>query len=149
MNLERYEYEINREFREYEFYSEGPKGKLKKVVRFILEIANGIPYYNICFGDWNDEALAIDDNAVSNNGDRDKLLATIAVIILDFSRLFPDSFLYAQGRTPSRTRLYRMGINKLWNEIVSDFDLYGVREDNTMEPYRKNINYKGFLLRHK
>jgi len=33
MNLERYTYFTN-DYQDYEFYSEGPKGKIKKVISF-------------------------------------------------------------------------------------------------------------------
>jgi hypothetical protein len=34
MNLERYNYDIARTYRQYSFYSEGSKGRIHKVVRF-------------------------------------------------------------------------------------------------------------------
>jgi hypothetical protein len=44
MYLERYSYETNDSFLDYEFISEGPKGKIKKVVRFTA-IGNNV--YNL------------------------------------------------------------------------------------------------------
>ena len=37
----------------------------------------------------------------------------------------PEAIVYATGSTPARTRLYRMGITKFYDEIQSDFYLYG------------------------
>jgi hypothetical protein len=34
MDLEHYTYFSNNNFLDYEFYSDGPKGKIKKIVRF-------------------------------------------------------------------------------------------------------------------
>lgn len=146
MNLERYEYKMNKNFREYIFYSEGPGGYVKKVVQFSLESSGGIPYYNICFGDWTDKVQKVDDFDITNNGDRDKVLATVAVIILEFSRHYPDTFIYLQGSTASRTRLYRMGLTKLWKEISHSFDVFGILGDGRVERYRENINYNAFMI---
>jgi uncharacterized protein DUF6934 len=149
MNLERYEYKTRKVFKEYVFYSEGPKGRIRKIVRFALMISDGVPYYNLSFGDWNEEFQIIDDLVVSNNGDTEKLLATVAAIIIEFSRNAPEALIFAEGSTPSRTRLYRMGINKLWNEINLIFDVYGVRENAVVELYRKDVHYRAFLIQSK
>lgn len=81
MNLDRYVYFTNNDF--HEFYSEGPNGRIKKIVRFAC-IQEGSPsVYNLGFGDIN-MAGTVDDTAVSNNEDRDKVLATVASTIVDF-----------------------------------------------------------------
>ncbi len=41
MDIRGYEYKTNEELLNYEFCSEGPNGKIKKVVRFTLRNANG------------------------------------------------------------------------------------------------------------
>lgn len=41
MDLRGYEYKIDEGLMNYEFCSEGPKGKIKKVVRFTLRNAKG------------------------------------------------------------------------------------------------------------
>jgi hypothetical protein len=38
---------------EFEFESDGPKGKIKKVVRYSPQNANGITDFNLGFGDLN------------------------------------------------------------------------------------------------
>jgi len=81
MNLERYTFNSNSSYLDFEFQSDGPKGNIKKVVRFSPQNANGITYFNLGFGDVNPETGNIDDLSKSNNGDRDKILATIAHIV--------------------------------------------------------------------
>src|SRR6266704_164757 len=117
MNLERYEYVRKRTYVEYYFYSEGPKGQIRKVVRFELRYAYPDPYYNLIFGDWDEEHKEIDDRVITNNGDREKILATDAMIILDFTDIFRKAIIYAEGSNPARTRLYQMSINKFRYEI--------------------------------
>jgi hypothetical protein len=51
---------------------------------------------------------------------------------------------YASGSTPSRTRLYQMGITKYFNEMENDFYLYGQKGRDFME-FVPGINYEGFL----
>ena len=69
MDLECYEYQRRYAFREYEFYSEGPKGRIRKIVRFRPFSINGFPCYNLGFGDWNETLGEVEYTIVSNNGD--------------------------------------------------------------------------------
>ena len=149
MQVDLYEYQTGHQHLDYEFFSAGPNGKIKKVVRFTLSQLNGIPYYNLGFGDWNDEKHAIDDFAATNNADVEKVLATVAAIVVDFTTRFPDAIIYAEVSTPSRTRRYQMGINKLLDSIQYIYDVYGVNENDTIEPFRKNVNYEAFLVKRK
>lgn len=109
MNLDRYQFRTNASHLDFEFESDGPNGKIKKVVRFSPQNANGITYFNLGFGDLNPTTGAVDDLSKSNNNDRDKILATIASIVLAFTMHFPDVVVYAQGSTASRTRFTRWG----------------------------------------
>ncbi len=55
MNLKRYACLANNDFKSYEFYSEGPNGKIKKVVTFTKIEDEDIVIYNLAFGDENSE----------------------------------------------------------------------------------------------
>jgi hypothetical protein len=94
-----------------EFCSDGPKGLIKKIVRFSPRNINGKTYFNLGFGDLNILTNKIDDLSRPDNYDRDKILATIAATVLVFTDHFPDAIVYAQGSTSSRTRLYQMALN--------------------------------------
>jgi len=147
MNLDRYVYLTNNDFHDYEFYSEGPNGKIKKVVRFTC-IRKGNPgVYNLGFGDINSAGL-VDDTAISNNADRDKVLATVASTILDFCNRHGNHYIYASGSTQSRTRLYQMGIARLWGKIQAEFEVYGLL-DNEWHEFGRNTNYEAFLVKRK
>jgi hypothetical protein len=146
MNLPHYNYLTN-DFQEYEFYSEGPKGKIKKVVRFQkLQIEPEI--YNLAFGDYDSETGVVNDSITTNNDDRDLVLATVANTINDFCDHYGNHFIYAIGSTPVRTRLYQMGVSSLIDEISTDFAVYGIIED-TAYPFQKNVNYDAFLAKRK
>jgi hypothetical protein len=78
MLLERYEYEIGNSFHQYDFYSEGPKGKIKKIVLYSwLGSLGGFDYYNLGFGDYDEAAGRINDLSVTNNQNRRELHSPI------------------------------------------------------------------------
>ena len=63
----------------------------------------------------------LDDLAISNNGDTEKVLGTVVAALYAFFDRHPGAIVYATGSTPGRTRLYRMGITKFYEEIKNDF----------------------------
>lgn len=149
MNLERYPYINSNDYQDYEFYSEGPKGRIKKIVMFTKIPDSEPPIYNLGFGDHDPNSGETDDVVVSNNEDRDIVLATVANTIVEFCNHYGNHFIYAKGSTAGRTRLYQMGIAGLWQEISEDFDVYGLKNDvwHRFEP--NSINYEAFLVKRK
>ena len=145
--MDRYTFEISPDHLEYEFYSQGPKGQIKKLVRFQPFETYDEQLVNLAFGDWNENTQSIDDAIVSNNDDADKVLATVAIIVLDYTTHFPDVVIYASGSTPSRTRKYQMGINQRYNEIMVLFEIYGITKDDEIQLFIRSVNYAAFLVR--
>jgi hypothetical protein len=130
----------------YEFFSEGPNGRIKKVVEYFRLHDPEAEVYNLAFGDWDEEERRINDLSVSNNADRDKVLATVGATVTDFMEVHPQSIVIAAGSTPSRTRLYQMGIVKVLDEINQDFEIQGYI-DNSWKSFEKGVNYSAFLLK--
>jgi hypothetical protein len=150
MLLERYEYEIGNSFQQYDFYSEGPKGKIRKAVLYsFLGTLDGTDYYNLGFGDYDESERSINDLSVSNNKDRDKVLATVAVTALEFTSHFPGCQILAEGSTPARTRLYQMGVAKYYAEIAELFDIHGLTEKNGWVSFKAGENYLALLVARK
>jgi hypothetical protein len=141
LNLDKYSYTTNNKYLAYEFESTGPKGIIKKVARF-TEIDPGI--YNFGFGDLNESSGEINDIVISNNGDGDKVLSTLASIIHDFTLIYPHAAVFIQGTTRGRTRRYQMGINKYWGQIRLSFKVWG-QKNGKWESFRKGENYEAFL----
>src|SRR5258706_7276396 len=108
MNLNIYDLDTKSNFLSFEFYSEGPKGKIKKIVQFrkLLVHNSQNDIYNLAFGDFNEEEGKIDDLVVSDNKDPEKVLATVATAVLSFMKQNPGAWVFAQGSTYSRTRYY-------------------------------------------
>lgn len=138
---EKYKYKTNNSFLDFEFQSNGHKGVIKKVGRF-TEIAVNV--YNFGFGDLDEESGEINDTIVSNNGDADKVLITIASIILDFTSANSGAAVIIQGTTPSRTRRYQMGINKYWPLISAAFEVFGLKGEK-WELFQPGENYEALI----
>ncbi len=142
---DRYSYSSSSTFLDYEFESVGVKGIIKKIARF-SEIGSNV--YNFGFGDLNENTGEITDTIVSNNGDDEKILLTVAHIIYLFTSIYHKAAVVIQGTSASRTRRYQIGINKYWEQIEPIFEVFGLKE-NKWEPFRKGTNYKAFLGRRK
>ena len=67
----------------------------------------------------------MNDIICTNNGDKDKVLATVARSVMRFIDSLPNATVYAKGSNPARTRLYQMGINSNWSEISAQFYVEG------------------------
>ena len=143
MHLERYEFEVKEN--RYDFYSQGPEGRIKKAVLY-KRLSALQPLYALSFGDWREETNRIDDRVVSNNGDRQKILATVAATVFDFANRNPEAFIFAVGSTPSRTRLYQMNIASYLTTIQALFEVDGLFRTG-WQSFQIGYNYSAFLLR--
>jgi hypothetical protein len=123
MNVDKYHLKSEETLTVFEFISEGPKGAIRKLIHFQPTSQQGI--YNLAFGDKDLETGDINDLAISNNGDMEKVLATVVSAVYAFFDKHPDAMVYATGSTQARTRLYRMGITKFYEEMNKDFYLFG------------------------
>lgn len=146
MNLTTYPISASETLMTFEFISTGPKGKISKKIYFQPTHFEGV--FNLAFGDKEDDTDDLNDETVSNNGDKEIILATIAHTVLIFTNFYPDAWIYATGSTKARTRLYRMGLNKILDEIANDYELFGELEDQWI-PFKKNTEFQGFLIRRK
>ncbi len=104
-------------------------------------------FYNLAFGDV-DVNGQIDDVIISANGDRDKVLATIACIVNIYLNKYPKRWIYFSGSTPQRMRLYKMAITVNYHELSLIYEMYIVGTNEIM-PFRKNMEAVGFLIKKK
>ena len=143
--LEKYNYRAGKDLKVFMFESNGPKGPIQKVAKF-MEI--GTHFYSFGFGDYDPVTDDISDTSVSNNGDTDIIMGTLGSIIYDFTNIIPDALIMIEGTSRSRVRLYQMNINKHWDRIDPVFEVFGLR-DEKWELFRKGTNYDAFLGRRK
>ena len=146
MKIDKYALKADGDLTVFEFISEGPKGAIRKLIHFQQTNEPGL--YNLAFGDKNPNTGEIDDLAISNNADSEKVLATVVSALYAFYDKHPDSLVYATGSTASRTRLYRMGITKFYDEMIADFQLFGQIGDEFHE-FEIGKKYIGFLAQRK
>lgn len=145
MESERYDIDRSADSFSYEFYSEGPRGRIKKAIIFRPFRRIGRNVYNLAFGDLNELYGHIDDRTISNNGDRLKILHTIAAAVIDFVKFRPDAIILVRGSTLSRVRLYQMAMSSFWSEISQQFEIWGKLEEEWL-PFEKGVNYEEFLI---
>jgi hypothetical protein len=148
MDAAAYEFVTSEDCMNFKFWSEGPKGRIQKGVVFSRISRYSRTYFNLGFGNVDNNGH-MDDRATSNNGDAEKVLATVARTVIIFTDSNPNALIYVHGSTPSRTRLYQMGINKFWSEIQSMFEIYGFTSHVSIEPFTPGINYQAFFGKRK
>jgi hypothetical protein len=131
------------------FFSEGPNGRFE-LRTFITRVKNDPrkELFNVGFGVWDRGRQKVDDKIQTRNGDMRLILGTIAAISLAFLRKYPYAYLYAEGSTLTRTRLYQREISKVLDELPDDLQLHGlIKEDDVgFVKFGRGINFDGFLL---
>lgn len=146
MKLDRYELKAGQNLFTFEFLSEGRKGRIIKIIQFQLMNHPGL--YNLSFGDRDPKSGVMDDSLITDNGDTEKVLSTVVAAVYAFADQHPEAWIYATGSTKVRTRLYRMGINKYFDIVETDFDIMGEYQ-NEWEWYEKGKNYEAFAVKRK
>lgn len=146
MITDEYALHFDGDYKSFKFISEGPKGSILKSIQYEETPVSGV--YNLGFGDVNVLTNEIDDLVVTNNGDSQKVLATVARTLYLFTDHYPDVFIYAKGSTLARTRLYRIGITINLLLIERDFHVLGLK-GNDVILFEKNSTYDGFLVKRK
>ena len=147
MQFEMYPFKKIKGCHYYEFYSAGPKGKVRKMVCIKCTDWHIVPIFNLGFGDLKGKGK-INDLVVTNNQDGRKVLSTVVAALLNFIEDRPGSWVHAKCSTPSRTRMYQMGINLVFDEIKNNLTVYGEIKGR-WEKFSKGKNYESFLLKSK
>lgn len=149
MSLEKYPSKANTIETVFTFISEGPKGKIVKRIRYRKVKLDGYKnVYNLGFGDKMRNSNKIDDLVVTDNQDREKVLATVANSVLIFTKRRPKSNILVIGSTPPRTRLYQMAISKYFDELSKIFEIKGYLFGYWL-PFDENLNFVAFLITRK
>jgi hypothetical protein len=155
MKIEKYITETSVNRLRYTFESIGIRVITKiivytKIPPYYLDLPSEYEVYNLGFGDWNEEKDDFDDKIESNNGDTEKVLATVANTTIEFWEEYPEAYIYFRGsqplgEKPRRTRLYQMGINRYFTEINPTANIFGLT-DYDWEAFEQNKNYNAFLI---
>ena len=126
-------------FEYYEFISNGRFGNIPKGVVFQKD--EETPYQlDLVYGDVATD-IKVNTSSVTNNGDLNKLLLTIAVIAITFLARHPGYQIKLNGINNVRTRLYRKFINIHIDALVSMVNIYGQNSvENLTELIRHSYN---------
>jgi hypothetical protein len=135
-------------FERYIFTSIG-KSQIVKLVDF--SATQTLNLYNLGFGDLLPDGT-IDDKVNSNNGDIIKVLATVAQIVRDFTRQFPEIKIIFVGTTKERNRLYARILKMYYEEFREEFIITvlvgspGTLNEIDFDP-RNDHTYFGFFVK--
>lgn len=129
----------------FEFLSVGKKGIILK--RIVFEPTEYNNVYNLVFGDIDIDG-EINDKSTSNNGDRNKILATLMHAIDTYLNLYPERIITFTGSTLERTRLYRIAISLNIEYLATKFIIY-CQNDNGIFPFEKGKEINSFLIKKK
>jgi len=142
MSKDKYSLETDQNNLIFEFFSEGPKGRILKIVEYQ---PLGGRFYNLAFGDSIESTKDFDDFVRTNNEDTEKVLSTVASTLYIFFQHHEGTIVIAEGSTKARTRLYRRYLTMFLELIETEFTLLGELDGKT-ERFRKGVNYKFFLI---
>jgi hypothetical protein len=123
----------------YEFTSIGSHGHILKGV--VFQNSEETPHLlDLVYGDVVED-IKVNTSAVTNNGDLDKLLLTIAAITITFLSEHSTHQVKLNGISGPRTRLYRKFINKHIDALVRMVNIYAENADeNSTEIIEKSYN---------
>ncbi|MFH7015446.1 DUF6934 family protein [Flavobacterium sp. FlaQc-47] len=157
MNYQKYDLKANSDFTIFEFISTGLRGDISKVIKYT--VTNNPDLVNLGFGDKininnNNGTFDIDDINITDNGDRNVILATVANATYTFTKLNPDKFVFFSGSCDIRTRLYRMAITNNYKELTETFIIFGIIQNpDTAKyyniPFNSSTKFVGFLIKRK
>lgn len=146
MNYEIYtDLDYTYDFSVVEFLSIGKNGAIpKRIVFTSTELPN---VYNLAFGDIKENG-EIDDCRISDNGDRNKILATVVKVVNDYTIKYPQHWIIFSGSSKGRTRLYRIAIGINLEELARDFEIYAFIQDE-IKPFTKDMEVDHFVIKRK
>jgi len=135
------------DFQVFEFESVGLHGAIRKRIIFLPTKKSGV--YSLVFGDIGENS-AFDIYATSDNGDHNKVLATVAKAVEIYTSRYPKRWIHFSGSTRERTRLYRMAISINLGELSEKFEIYAeVSGRNEFQAFKKSMPVEAFLIRRK
>lgn len=127
----------------YSFISKGPAGRIEKIIQYAPTNIPGI--YNLSLCDRDPVSGELNDDVTTNNGDTEKVLATVAFSIYLFTDQYSRARIFARGSSASRTRLYRIIIHKHFSILSRDFQVFGLT-NNKWEFFVPAFPYDAFLV---
>ena len=147
-----YNLSANTDFTVFEFTSTGKNGVIQKAIKYSKTLNENV--YNLGFGDivFSDETtVEVDDNNLSNNGDRDKVIATVVYSLYVFMQHYPGVYVLFGSSDPAKLRLQRIIISRNYEAITKNFLVFGAVHNKQGQlvnvPFTKSENVDGYFVR--
>ena len=147
-----YELSANADFTVFEFTSSGKNGRISKAIKFTQTLNGNV--YNLGFGDivFSDEfTIEIDDETLSNNGDLEKVIATVVLSVYLFIEDHPDVYILFGSSNKAKLRMYRMFLSRNITEILKSFTVYGAIHNEKGQlvnvPFDSASDVDGYFVR--
>ena len=141
MKIPFYNFAAGADARRFTFISEGPR-PIEKVV---LYSESDLPdYYILSLADLEPDG-ELNYFSARNNGDLERIMATVAQTLLAFFAYYPTARVAFAGSTPSRTRLYQIVLTRELQAASEKFVISGLR-NTAIEPFAPNQTYDGFVV---
>ena len=120
---------------------------IKKVVAYLPSQENS-ELYQLIFGDLlpNGE---IDVYSTSNNQDMKLVITTVVGTLHYFFEKYPKKMVAFTGSTNSRTRLYRATIAKFIQTTELYYQVSGILDDDSIEPFNPVHKYYAYIIEQK
>lgn len=146
MNAEYYPLRVSNDYLSYSFLSLDRKGPILKVITFDPIETEPHQVFNLSLADTDNMTKQIRDDVISDNGDKDKIIETVAESINIFCEHYFKAYILIRGNSSSRNRLYQMAIAGRLKKISLRYEIYGLTKTG-WQVFLRNRNYEGFLLR--
>lgn len=154
MNFLKYKLYPNNDFTLFKFVSSGVNGQILKIIRYCPTLnpkVYNLGLADVRFIDEKEGVVSVNDQTISNNGDIDKVVGTVAWSLYIFSQYYSDIFVLFGSRNPVKMRLYRMVMQKYFSEISKTFIVFAAkrRDDGKIVnvPFCFNTNVDGFFIK--
>ena len=141
MNKPFYNFQVGAEARNFSFSSAGPRPVEKRIIYAETTLPD---FFNLALADLEEDG-SLNFYSVRNNGDLERIMATIAQTLLVFFQHYPTAKVAFTGSTTARTRLYQIILARESHAVAVDFVLSGVK-DGLLETLRPNRDYDGFVI---
>ncbi|RWX00511.1 DUF6934 family protein [Flavobacterium cerinum] len=156
MTHAKYELSANPDFTVFEFTSTGKNGPIQKAIKYTQTLNKDV--YNLGFGDIissNETTgeVEIDDIGISNNGDLQQILTTVAYSAYAFTERYPKALILFGSSDKAKIRLYRIMLSHNLAEISKTFILFGAVHNKQGQliniPFDPNQDVEGYFVRRK
>ncbi len=120
---------------------------VQKVVAYVpmIIVGQAIECFNLEFGDYDRKRKAINDLAVTDNGDMRKVLKTVASTLEEFFDVFPDKKVRIDGSDRRRHAYYHKLIRDYYRFIMPLYNVKG-SVNGRLKNFKAGVEYDFIIV---